>query len=158
MFTDSENGRFPPLGAKYSYWVRSVSLERKTLQQWCSAPSSDTNAYYVYIVLSYDAFFISVNGEPTRVSHVFVKKNMVRYMRLHGRFVHCSSENTALTVSINLSASTAGSCYVHTRGAENACLDLLYRNILRVFHNTFKKMTQEEILQMVSNLLSFQTN
>ena len=33
---------------------------------------------------------MSVNGEPTRVSHAFVKKNMIRYMRPHGRFAHCS--------------------------------------------------------------------
>ena len=30
---------------------------------------------------------MSVNGEPTRVSYAFVKKNMVRYMR-PGRFAY----------------------------------------------------------------------
>ena len=38
--------------------------------------------------LSYGAFATSVNGEPTRVSHSFVKKNKIRYMRPHGRFAH----------------------------------------------------------------------
>ena len=45
--------------------------------------------------LSYGAFSMSVNGEPTRISHAFVKKYMIRYMRAHGRFAHCSCENTA---------------------------------------------------------------
>ena len=31
---------------------------------------------------------MSVNSEPTRVSHAFVEKNMVRYMRPHGQFAH----------------------------------------------------------------------
>ena len=31
---------------------------------------------------------MSVNGEPTRASHAFVKKNMVRCMRPHGRFAY----------------------------------------------------------------------
>ena len=30
-------------------------------------------------------------------SHEFVKKNMVRYMRPHGRFAHCSCKNAAWT-------------------------------------------------------------
>ena len=30
---------------------------------------------------SYGAFSMSANGEPTRVSHEFVKKNMVRDIR-----------------------------------------------------------------------------
>ena len=39
--------------------------------------------------LNYGAFLMSVNGEPTQFSHAFVKKMMVRYMRLHRRFAHC---------------------------------------------------------------------
>ena len=31
----------------------------------------------------FGAFSMSVNGEPTRVLYAFVKKNMVRYIRLH---------------------------------------------------------------------------
>ena len=34
--------------------------------------------------------------EPTPVSHAFVKENLVRYVRPHGRFAHCSCENVAL--------------------------------------------------------------
>ena len=30
-------------------------------------------------------------------SHEFVKKNMIRYMRPHGRFAHCSCKNAALS-------------------------------------------------------------
>ena len=30
-----------------------------------------------------------VNGEPIRVSHAFVNKNLVRYMRPHERFTYC---------------------------------------------------------------------
>ena len=39
--------------------------------------------------LCYGTFSISVNGEPTRVLHTYAKKNMVRYIRPHGRFAHC---------------------------------------------------------------------
>ena len=35
------------------------------------------------------AFSMSVNDEPTRVPNAFVKKNMVRYMKLHGQFARC---------------------------------------------------------------------
>ena len=38
--------------------------------------------------------------------HEFVKKNMVRYMRPHGRFAHCSCKNVALTLT--------GSCCIFT--------------------------------------------
>ena len=34
-----------------------------------------------WVRLSHGAFSMSVNGEPTWVSHAFVKKNMVRYIR-----------------------------------------------------------------------------
>ena len=47
--------------------------------------------------LSYGAFSMSPNGEPTRVSHAFVKKSMARFMKPHGRFAHCSCENQART-------------------------------------------------------------
>ena len=49
----------------------------------------------------YGAFSISVNGEPTRVPHVYVNENMVRYMRPHGRFAHGSCKNTALTFDLD---------------------------------------------------------
>ena len=44
------------------------------------------------MTLSYGPFSTSVNGEPIRVSYAFVKKNMVEYMRPHGRFAYCSCE------------------------------------------------------------------
>ena len=43
-------------------------------------------------------------------SHEFVKKNMLRYMRPHGRFAHCSCKNAAFTLDLGLLASAAGSC------------------------------------------------
>ena len=43
-----------------------------------------------WVKLSFGAFSMSVNGKPTRVSHAFVKKNKVRYIRPHGRFTHHS--------------------------------------------------------------------
>ena len=51
-------------------------------------------------MLSYGAFSMSVNGEPTRVSHEYVEKNMVRYTRSHGRFAHCSCETPATFFNI----------------------------------------------------------
>ena len=39
--------------------------------------------------LDYCTFPMSVNDEPSRVSHAFTKKNMVRYIRLLGRFSRC---------------------------------------------------------------------
>ena len=35
---------------------------------------------------------------------------MVRYIRPHGRFAHCSCKNAAWTLDLGLSASAAGSC------------------------------------------------
>ena len=35
---------------------------------------------------------LHVSGEPPRVLHAFVKKNMVQYMRPYGRFAHNSCE------------------------------------------------------------------
>ena len=49
--------------------------------------------------LTYGAFSMSVDGEPTQVSHVIVKKHMVQYMRPHGRFAHCSCETYAVLAS-----------------------------------------------------------
>ena len=85
----------------------------------------------------YSAFSTSVNGEPTRVSHLFVKKNMIRFMRPHGRFAHCSCENAALILSLGLSTSTAGLCCIPTRSARSACFGLLYRNILLFYLKCF---------------------
>ena len=53
-------------------------------------------------------------------SYEFVKKNMVRYIRPHRRFAHCSCEqNAAITV-----------LHFHTCSALTACFGFLYRNIL----------------------------
>ena len=52
------------------------------------------------VKLSYGSFSMSVNGEPTRVRMNLFKKNMVRYMRSHGRFAHCSCKNAVRQPSI----------------------------------------------------------
>ena len=76
--------------------------------------------------LNYGSFSISVNGEATRVSHPFVKKNIVRYMRLHGQFVHCLCGNEVFVP------------HFHTCGARTACFIFLYRNILLYCRKTMK--------------------
>ena len=53
-------------------------------------------------------------------SHQFVKKNMFRYIRPHGRFAHCSCKNAALTLMLHF----------YTCSAPTARFGLLYRNIL----------------------------
>ena len=63
-------------------------------------------------------------------SHEFVKKNMVRYMRPHGRFAHCSCKHGALTLDLGLSASAACMLHFYTCSAPTARFGLLYRNII----------------------------
>ena len=70
---------------------------------------------------------MSVNGEPTRVSHEFVKKNMVRYMRPHWWFAYRSCEKAALTLVWRLSGLVL---HFHTYSARIARFGLLCRNIL----------------------------
>ena len=48
-----------------------------------------TTCWQVLSKVELRRIFDAVNSEPTRVSHAFLKKNMVRYTRLHGRFTHC---------------------------------------------------------------------
>ena len=45
-------------------------------------------------------------------SHEFVKKNMVRYMRLHGRFAQCSCKNAAGTCGRGRQAEVEGKCCI----------------------------------------------
>ena len=64
-------------------------------------------------------------------SHEFVKKNMVRYMRPHRRFAHCSCKNLALTLVFGLSASAAGSCCIFTLAVRQSpvlasCIEIYY--------------------------------
>ena len=64
-------------------------------------------------------------------SHEFVKKNMVRYMRPHGRFAHCSCKNAALTLDLGLSASAARSCCIFTLAVRQplvlaSCVEIYY--------------------------------
>ena len=56
-----------------------------------------------YVVrLSYCAFAMSVTREPIRVSHAFVKKNMIRYIKPHRWFAHCSCETLVLASCIEI--------------------------------------------------------
>ena len=64
-------------------------------------------------------------------SHEFVKKNIVRYMRPHGRFAHCSCKNSALSLDLGLSASAAGSCCIFTLAVRQppvlaSCIEIYY--------------------------------
>ena len=81
--------------------------------------------------LNYAEFSMSANGEPTRVSHAFVKKNMVRYMRPHGRFAYWSCEKAALTLKLGLAASVAGSYCIFTLAVREppalaSCIQIYY--------------------------------
>ena len=67
-------------------------------------------------------------------SHEFVKKNMVRYMRPHGRFANCSCKNAALTFDLGLSASAAGSCCILTLAVRQppvlaSCIEIYYTTL-----------------------------
>ena len=83
-------------------------------------------------------------------SHEFVKKNMLRYMRPHGRFAHCSCQNAALTLNIGLSASAAGSCCIFTLAVRQppvlaSCIEIYYyiiRGIPRPFDQDPAMMSQ----------------
>ena len=79
--------------------------------------------------LNYGAFSMSVNGEPTRVSHAFVKKNMVRYMRPHGRFAYWSCEKAAFTLKLSLAASASYCIFtlaVREPSVLASCIEIYY--------------------------------
>ena len=64
-------------------------------------------------------------------SHEFVKKNMVRYKRRHGRFAYCSCKNAALTLDLGQSASAAGSCCISIIAVRQppvlaSCIEIYY--------------------------------
>ena len=59
-------------------------------------------------------------------SDEFVKKNMVQYMRPHGRFAHCSCKNAALGLGRGFMQ------HFYTCSAPTARFGLLYRNILLI--------------------------
>ena len=74
-------------------------------------------------------------------SHEFVMKNMVRYIRPHVRFAHCSCRNSALTVDLGLSASAAGSCCIFTLAVRQllvlaSCIEIYY--FKPVYHESEK--------------------
>ena len=59
------------------------------------------------------------------------KENMVRYIRPHRRFAHCSCKNAALTLDLGLSASVAGSCCIFTLTVRQppilaTCIEIYY--------------------------------
>ena len=61
----------------------------------------------------------------------FVKKNMVRYMRPHGRFAHCSCKNAALTRGRGRQAEVAGSSCIFTLAVHHppvlaSCIEIYY--------------------------------
>ena len=74
-------------------------------------------------------------------SHEFVKKNMVRYMRPHGRFAHCSCQNAALTLDLGLSASAGSSCNftleVRQPPVLASCIEIYYYLLHIVFFRLF---------------------
>ena len=64
-------------------------------------------------------------------SHEFVKKNMVRYLRPHGQFAHCSCKHATLTLDLGLSVSAAGSCCIFTLAVRQppvlaSCIEIYY--------------------------------
>ena len=84
-------------------------------------------------------------------SHEFVKKNMVRYMRPHRRFAHCSCKNAALSLDFGLSASAAGSYCIFTLAVRQppvlaSCIEIYYFDIFNmVFLQIFVISRKTEI-------------
>ena len=69
-------------------------------------------------------------------SHEFVKKNMVRYMRPHGRFAHCSCKNSAWTRGRGRQAEVEGSCWIFTLAVRQppvlpSCIEIYYFHFSR---------------------------
>ena len=60
--------------------------------------------------------------------HEILKKNMVRYMRPHGRFAHCSCSTHPRPRPVSLGRGFM--LHFHTCSAQIARFGLLYRNIL----------------------------
>ena len=76
---------------------------------------------------------MSVNGEPIRVSHAFVKKNMVWYMRPQWRFAHCSCKNSERTRGRGWQAKIEGKCCIFTLAVPQppvlaSCIEMYYCN------------------------------
>ena len=64
-------------------------------------------------------------------SHELVKKNMVRYMKPHGRFAHCSCKNPAWTRGRGRQAEVEGSCCIFTLAVRQppvlaSCIEIYY--------------------------------
>ena len=93
-------------------------------------------------------------------SHEFVKKNMVRYMRPHGRFAHCSCKNAALTFDLGLSASASGSCCIFTLAVRQppvlaSCIEIYYyRHLWRFFPYCWVKFTQVHLANLPIHITS----
>ena len=66
-------------------------------------------------------------------SHEFVKKNMVRYMRLHGRFAHCSCKNAALTLDLD-------PAFLHLQCANRPFWPLVSKYTIFAFGDFFLEM------------------
>ena len=86
-------------------------------------------------------------------SHEFVKKNMVRYMRPHGRFAHCSCKNAALTLDLGLSASAAGSCCIFTLAVRQppvfaSCIEIYYFLVMKNMCTIFYWNSRNNIIEV----------
>ena len=81
-------------------------------------------------------------------SHEFVKKNMVRYMRPHRRFVHCSCKNAALTLDFGLSVSAAGSCCIFTLAVRQPPVLASCIEIYNLLYHTVSFRVAPVIIQM----------
>ena len=92
------------LGCKVFYqsvkFLIRTAVQRRLATQTFTILTSSRIRYSVK--LSYGAFSMSVNVERTRVSHAFVTKNMVQYMRPHGRFTDCECEPPVLACFIEI--------------------------------------------------------
>ena len=69
-------------------------------------------------------------------SHEFVKTNMVRYMRPHRRFAHCSCKNAALTLGVRVRAA-----FLHLQ-----CANRPFWPLVSKYTMSFKKSTNFENL------------
>ena len=89
---------------------RLATLTVTMLISWCWQLSSEVELRRIFDVCKRWA---------NSGSHEFVKKNMVRYMRPHGRFAHCSCKNAA------------GSCCIFTLAVRQppvlaSCIEIYY--------------------------------
>ena len=131
LYTCMQNPRLRTVYRKRKWPL--LAPVRKIMALGCKIIALGWNVFYESVKCLTHVFDVCKRWANSG-SHEFVKKNMVRYMRPHGRFAHCSCKKCSTYPQpwpIGLGRGFV--LHFHTRSVPTARFSLLYRNIL--FHH-----------------------